>query len=305
MRLTVSRRDFLASACAAAASLTVTREAAAAQQQKMKIGYAAITWGGSDVKAIEDISALGFNGIQLRSAAYDSFAARPAELKALLQQHRLTMAVLSSGNLRLDPAFEAEDFAMHMKHAEFVKAIGGENIQIIDQFPKGKTLGPADFTRMGGLLTELGRKTAAMGVPLVYHNHMGSMSERPEGTAAIMKASDPKYVRLLLDVAHYKQGGGDPVQAISQYRDRISVMHIKDVVSPAPATDGSPARPYKFVELGRGNVDLKGVVAALEKIGFDGWAIVELDAVTDKSKTPRECAEINKQYLTQELHLSL
>jgi inosose dehydratase len=50
---------------------------------------------------------------------------------------------------------------------------------------------------------------------------------------------------------------------------------------------------------------LKGVVSALESIGFGGWAIVELDAVTDKSKTPKECAEINKQYLTQELHLSL
>jgi inosose dehydratase len=303
MRLTVTRRDFLASACAAAASLAAVRTATAAQ--KMKIGYAAITWGGSDVKAIEDIASLGLKGIQLRSAAYDSFASRPAELKALLQQHNLTMAVLSSGNLRLDPAFEAEDFAMHMKHAEFVKALGGEHIQIIDQFPKGKTLGPADFTRMGGLLTELGKKTAGIGVPLVYHNHMGSMSERPEGTAAIMKASDPKYVRLLLDVAHYKQGGGDPVKAISQYRDRIGVMHIKDVASPAPATDGSPARPYKFVELGRGTVDLKGVVSALESIGFGGWAIVELDAVTDKSKTPKECAEINKQYLTQELHLSL
>ena len=81
---------------------------------------------------------------------------------------------------------------------------------MIDEPPKGKTLGPDDFKRMGRLLTELGKRTADAGVPLVYHNHMNSMSQPPDGTAAIMEASDPKYVRLLLDVAHFQQGGGDP-----------------------------------------------------------------------------------------------
>src|SRR5205807_5622049 len=34
---------------------------------EIKVGYAAITWGGNDQRAIEDIAALGFSGIQLRS----------------------------------------------------------------------------------------------------------------------------------------------------------------------------------------------------------------------------------------------
>src|SRR5438132_1221143 len=33
---------------------------------EIKVGYAAITWGGNDQRAIEDIAALGFSGIQLR-----------------------------------------------------------------------------------------------------------------------------------------------------------------------------------------------------------------------------------------------
>src|ERR1700730_17727893 len=32
----------------------------------IKFGYAAITWGGNDRQAIEDIAAVGFHGIQLR-----------------------------------------------------------------------------------------------------------------------------------------------------------------------------------------------------------------------------------------------
>jgi inosose dehydratase len=296
-----TRRDFLMTACAAA-SIAVTVRAATA---KITVGYAAITWGGNDVQAIDDVASLGFKGIQLRSSAVDRFADKPAELKALLQQRHLTMAVLSSGNIRLDPAFEAEDLAKHTKNAQFVRAVGGLHLQVLDEPPKGKTLAAEDFKRMGRLLTELGKRTADVGIPLVYHNHMNSMSQPPEGTAAIMDASDPKYVRLLLDVAHCQQGGGDPVKAVTQYRDRIQVVHLKDVVSPAPAVDGAPPRPYQWVELGRGTVNLKGVLEALNQIGFQGWGIIELDSVPDKSRTPKDCAVINRDYVQRELHLTL
>jgi inosose dehydratase len=201
MASALTRRDFLLTTCAAAAAATTLRAAA-----RITVGYAAITWGGNDVQAIEDVSSLGFKGIQLRSSAVDRFADKPAELEALLQQRHLTMAVLSSGNLRLDPAFEADDLAKHSKNAQFVRAIGGLHLQVLDEPPKGKTLTPADFKRMGHLLTELGKRTEDAGIPLVYHNHMNSMSQPPDGTAAIMDASDPRYVRLLLDVAHYSKG---------------------------------------------------------------------------------------------------
>lgn len=296
----LTRRDFLVTT-AAVAGATVLPHAAA----RITIGYAAITWGGNDVAAIEDVGSLGFKGIQLRSSAVDRFADKPAELKALLQQHHLTMAVLSSGNLRLDPAFEADDLAKHARNAQFVKAVGGLHLQVIDEPPKGRTLGPDDFKRMGRLLTELGKRTADAGVPLVYHNHMNSMSQPPEGTAAIMDASDPQYVRLLLDVAHFQQGGGDPVKAVTQYRDRIGVVHLKDVVSPGPSVGAAPPRPYQFVELGRGTVNLKGVVAALNQINYEGWAIIELDAVPDPSRTPKDCAVISRDYLQRELQLGL
>src|SRR5204863_8420844 len=117
----LSRRDFLITAGALTAGAAGARAAAG----KITVGYAAITWGGNDVQAIEDVGSLGFKGIQLRSSAVDRFADKPAELKALLQQHHLTMAVLSSGNLRLDPAFEADDLAKHARNAQFVKAVGG------------------------------------------------------------------------------------------------------------------------------------------------------------------------------------
>ncbi len=110
---------------------------------------------------------------------------------------------------------------------------------------------------------------------------------------------------LLLDVAHYTQGGGDPVQGLKRHRDRLAVVHLKDVVSPLPGATGETRYSYKFVELGRGKVDLRGSVAALEEIGYRGDVIVELDAPPEPEKTPFDCAQVNKAYVTGKLGLSL
>ena len=66
-----------------------------------------------------------------------------------------------------------------------------------------------------------------------------------------------------------------------------------------------PERPYRWVELGRGKVDLPGVVDSLRKVNFRGWAIVELDAVPDKSRTPKDAAVISKKYLEERLGLTV
>src|SRR5262249_45594636 len=172
----------------------------------IRFGYAAITWEGNDLQAIDDVAAVGFRGIQLRSPILERFGDTPNALRTLLQKRQLTMVALSSGNLRIDPAVEADELAKHPDHAKFVKGVGGLYLQIIDERPK-RAVTAADFRRLGLLMSELGKRTAALGIPLVYHHHMNSLGERPEEIAQILDAADPTYVKLLLDVAHYQQGG--------------------------------------------------------------------------------------------------
>jgi inosose dehydratase len=289
----VTRREFLETIGAAAvASHVVSGLSRTVAAASMRIGYAAITWGPDIVKAMEDISAVGFKAIQLRGEAFAQFGDRPKELRALLDRHGLTFAVLSSGNLSIDPAREQEMLALHLQHARFVRDCGGQYLQIIDERPKGRVVAADDYRRLGRLLTEIGKRTADAGVPLVYHHHMNSTGEKPPEVRAVLDAADPRHVRLLFDVAHYQQGGGDPVAAIREYREWIDVVHLKDV---RPGGAGG----YEFVELGRGRVDLPGVIAALRDIAFDKWAIVELDRVPDPGRTPKESAEMNKRYLVE------
>ena len=292
----MQRRDFLKTVgtVGAAAVLRGVGHAAAAD---IRFGYAAITWQGNDRQAIEDIAAVGFKGIQLRANLLPEFGEKPAALRELLAKHALTMVAFSSGNMRIDPAVEREELEKHTRHARFVRDVGGLYLQLTDERPKGRPVTAADYKRMGHLLTELGKRTADLGIPVGYHNHMNNLGERPEEIRAVLDAADPRFVKLQLDTAHYQQGGGDPAAAVREYKDRLLFLHIKDLESPVPGATGDTSRSYRFVELGRGQVNLKAVFDALADASFRGWAVVELDRVPNNARTPKESAEICRKYV--------
>ncbi|MBS1821735.1 MAG: TIM barrel protein [Acidobacteria bacterium] len=301
MNLNLSRRNFLASLTATAACASLP-SFAAPHKARIEFGYAAITWGNEVRQSIDDIAAVGYKGIQLRANALTQF--KPAELKDLLAQHKLTFVALSSGEVSLD-APEDDQLATHLAHAQFVKDSGGRYLQILDKLTTyTRTVTPDDCKRIGKLLTELGKRTAGIGIPLGYHNHLGTMSQRPENLDIILENSDPKYVKLELDTAHAVAGGGDPVEMIRKYHERILFMHLKDVRD-IPADTPKARYPFEFVELGRGRVDLPAVFAALDRFAFSGWAVVELDRVPDKSGTPKESAAISKEYLEHKIGVTV
>ena len=184
-----SRRQFLA----ALAASTL-----AAAPNGIRFGYAAITWGKEERQAIDDIASTGYAGIQFRIEATTEF--KPAELRGILQQHRLTFVALSSGEVTIDSATEAENVERHTANAKFVRDAGGLYLQVLDQLkPYPRKVTPEECRRLGQLLTEIGKRTAELGVPLTYHNHMNTISEHPGNLDLVMESSDQKYVKLLLD----------------------------------------------------------------------------------------------------------
>jgi inosose dehydratase len=319
-----SRRDFIAAlaAVSAASALNVnafanypalsglSRSATAGENldslapNNISFGYAAITWGGNDVQAIKDVAEVGFKGIQLRTSVLTEFEKRPAALRDLLAANQLKFTAFSSGGIRIAPGTETEEITKHVRNATFVRDAGGLYLQVTDSARvKDRQPTADDFKQLGQVMTEIAKRTLDLGVPLGYHNHMNSLGEAPDEVDRIMDAADPRYVKLELDIAHYQQGGGDPAKAIRKYRDRLLFLHIKDLES--PIASGDSASRYRFVELGRGRVDLPAVFAALNEIKFHGWAVVELDAVPDKARTPKESAIISKKYLEDSLHLKI
>jgi inosose dehydratase len=292
----VTRRTFVAGLGAVGAAAALP--SFAASYGAIKFGYAAITWGNEERQAAEDVAAAGYRGIQFRANVLDDF--KPAELKELLARHKLTFVALSSGEVTLDAPEEAQ-ITKHVANAQFAKDAGGLYLQILDQlkaYPRGATAD--ECKRLGQLLTKIGKRTTDIGVPLSYHNHLNTFSEMPENLHMILENADPRYVKLELDTAHSLAGGGDPVREIERYHDRLIFVHLKDVID-VPANTPNARYPFKFVELGRGKVDFPGVFAALRKVNFKGWAIVELDHTTAPDVSAKESAIISRKYLEQKI----
>ncbi len=281
-----SRREFLALTLAT----TLPISSLFAANKSYSIGYSSITWSGQDEQAIKDIASLGFKGIQLRANTFSKYGENPAALKALIDQSGLQLCMFSSGNVEIDPAKVDASIAQHVKHANFVKALGGTSIQLTNSLrKKGVKPEEKDLIRLAEVMNEIGAKTKEIGIQATYHNHMDQFGETPEEVEFLVQHMDPSKIKLLLDVAHYFQGGGNPAEAVLKYKKVLHSLHVKDVRQTEPR--------YRFVELGQGKVNLEEVFANLDKIKFKGFAIVELDAVPDAGKTPFSCAETSKEFL--------
>jgi inosose dehydratase len=117
----------------------------------------------------------------------------------------------------------------------------------------------------------------------VFHHHT---STYVEGVPEIERFLEDTDVELLLDSGHLLVAGGDPVEALGDWGERIGAIHIKDVrmavleqVKAERADTLTAWRRGLFCALGQGDVDLDGFCAALD--GYDGWVVVEQDRVLD------------------------
>lgn len=94
------------------------------------------------------------------------------------------------------------------------------------------------------------------------HNH-GPEDKVWPTPQSIWRAIEPldSRIGLCLDVGHSYRGGEDPVAAIQHYQSRLYDLHIKDSL----ADVGKPDIP---IEMGRGKLDLRAVLAALIGTGY-------------------------------------
>ena len=260
----------------------------------VRAGCSAITWSDNAKQAIDDIAGAGFAGIQLRAPTIDQYP-DPHALRDLLAERKLTFVALSSGSASLDPAVRQSQLETHVKHAHYLHEAGGLYLQLIASGAKPtQSFTAAEYKLQGQLFTEIGKRIADYGIKLGFHNHMNSVGQPPEAVDAILNESDPHYLFLELDVAHYLQGGGDPAAAIRKYGHRILFMHFKDVKS------ASNSSGYEWEELGKGRVDFPAVFAALHQINFRGWGIVELDRVpSGDSLSPKEANAASLRFLCE------
>ncbi|MCA0366028.1 MAG: sugar phosphate isomerase/epimerase [Bacteroidetes bacterium] len=288
----MNRRTFIQSA---PAFLFASQLESFAKKYNQKMAYSAITWNGNDLVAVKDIAALGFKGIQLRANTFPVFREKPEDLKLTLDSARLELAMFSSGNVGISSDISKE-METHLKHARFIKTLGGHSLQITNNSrPKDRAPNTEELKQYAKNMSAISKAVLEeTGIQPAYHNHMHQLGETPDEIDIILNEMDTRYIKLLLDVAHYHQGGGVPAKAVLKYKDILYATHIKDT-----RPDSENSSGYRFVELGQGKVDFPAIFKNLNKIGFKGWNIIELDAVPVKGRTALESGQISTNYLKQ------
>ena len=134
-------------------------------------------------------------------------------------------------------------------------------------------------------LDRLACVVAARGLIAVLHPHVGTMVENRAEVDRVLAGSD---IALCLDTGHLLIGGTDPLDLAREVPDRIRHAHLKDVNAALAARVQSGELTYTqavaegmYVPLGAGDVDIAGIVKALEDNGFDGWYVMEQDNILD------------------------
>ena len=120
------------------------------------------------------------------------------------------------------------------------------------------------------LLDYTEQKVKATNIKIAIHNH-GPEDALYPGPAEVynrIKNRDSR-MGLCLDIGHATRAGADLDKAITEYKDRLFDMHIKDVT--AASKEG------KAIEIGRGCIDFETLIKKLGKISYKGVCSIEFE----------------------------
>lgn len=134
-----------------------------------------------------------------------------------------------------------------------------------------------------------------------FHHETGTYVESPGEIARVLEMTS---VGLCLDTGHLLLGGGDPVRAMRDWRDRINHVHLKDAhraVVEGILREGAPVseiwRRRAFCRLGEGDLDVDGVLELIRSSSYSGWVVVEQDVLPDPGGKPAADQRANREYL--------
>ena len=267
---------------------------------------------------IEVIARLGFPGVEPYRSLIMPYLDQPQALKDVLDRHGVAMATCSNGGPNqaqefIDPAGRQRTIDDHVAFArDFLAVFGCEHFKINMGRRPPRGTSEADLTALADTLNELGRRTADLGIRLAPHPHIWGPVERPHEIRRLLELTDPTYVWLTLDTAHVNLGGGDPVEFIDRYYERIAAIHWKDTkaeyrgyTGPTPTTE-MHRQEILYKDLGAGGVDLPATWRLLRERGYSYWITLDLDPPrpNEGEGTPEEKLEINRRFLTDVLGVS-
>jgi inosose dehydratase len=120
------------------------------------------------------------------------------------------------------------------------------------------------------LLGYVEQKVKETGIRVAVHNHgpEDKLYPSPVDVWEHVKGLDER-IGLCLDIGHAARAGADPVKAVRDYGARIFDLHIKDLAV--------LSRDYHPAVLGRGVLDIPGLLRVLKGRRYSGYCSIEFE----------------------------
>lgn len=145
---------------------------------------------------------------------------------------------------------------------------------------------------------------AEYGLKTQFHPHADGHVDSQETVERFLAETDGEHVNLCLDTGHISYCGGDNLQLIQQYPERIGYVHLKQVdpvVLAAVQEEGlgfdEAVKRGVMCEPPLGIPELAPVLDALVSLDADLFAIVEQDMYPCPPDVPLPIAERTLSYL--------
>ena len=269
----------------------------------MRISCQTITWGGvvgnpigvtsvkdlfyrasgSTEQALRDVAAAGYAGVEVFDGNLVDYEDHPEDLRRLLRETDLDLVAVYAGANFIYPDILEDELWRIEKGAQLAASFGARHLVVGGGAKRSAGRKSDDSARLADGLDRVVELATRHGLTASYHPHLTTLVEGPAQVADILGRSR---IAFCPDTAHLAAGGGDAVELIRRFGDRVRYVHLKDFT----------ADPFAFLPLGDGMVDLSGVIDALREAGYDGWLTVELDAYEGN---PAEAARRSRAYLEE------
>ncbi len=220
------------------------------------------------VATLSAVSAIGYREVEFAGL----FGRTPVAMRKILDSNHL---VAPSSHVSLQEI--RDDWARTLDGAV---ALGQKFIVCpwIDQQERT----PDGMERVARDFNTAGEAALKAGLQFAYHNHEfdfrlvnGAMPY-----ATILAKTDPKLVKLELDLFWVVQGGQDPLAYLEKYPGRFPLVHVKDRTA-----DG------KMADVGQGVIDFRKIFAKAGK-GIEHYFVEH-----DEPASPLDDARISYEYL--------
>lgn len=281
----------------------------------MKLGFAPITFNNEDLRSelgepvpyttvLDEVAAAGYLATELG----DGFPRDAAILKHALEARGLT---LTSAWCGLDmTSFSRDADLEHTRQlCELLAGVGASFVNLAHQTASQRKAAeridaPVDAARWDQLIETVvaaAQIASEHGLQATFHAHVGTWVESRSELEELLRRVPEPLLKLVWDVGHAVYAGIDPVDVARAHPERIAYIHLKDVdgtVLELLRREGlgfeDGIRRRVFTEVGGGVLDVRGLLAALRDINYDGWLMVEQDSTW---LTPAESARASRAYL--------